>query len=262
MPETQIVTEKILNGIDTYIQDQNTQPIDNYFTKSISSFTLSADTVASGKGASSLVYDLDVTSGHGAIATNEIIIIDTVSERVLYAVIISATATTLTLDRPIDAIYPALTTLARIVTTNMAVNGSVTPQIFSIRGGFVPADIIRMILVITDSTAMDDGKFGGIAALSNGVVFRIINSFQKTIFNFKRNADFKQFAYDGAYQNGVSGPSGTESFTTRITFNGQDKHGVVLRIGEDDVLQMVIQDDLTDLVTFRGVVQGHLTSGE
>lgn len=46
----------------------------------------------------------------------------------------------------------------------------------------------------------------------------------------------------------------------RRSFGGQDKNGVVIRVDGDlgESLELLIQDDLTGLETFRIVVQGHV----
>ena len=50
--------------------------------------------------------------------------------------------------------------------------------------------------------------------------------------------------------------------TSRRTFGGQNKNGIVIRLkGDDnDELQAIIQDDLTDLDHFHVIAQGHVTT--
>jgi len=48
-----------------------------------------------------------------------------------------------------------------------------------------------------------------------------------------------------------------DGFTGRLTFAGQNKLGAVIRIGADEDLQIVIQDDLTGLSSFSVVAEGH-----
>lgn len=245
------------SGLDVNVSDQATEPEDILFVEELSSFTLAADTVASGVTAASLVYTFTATAGHGIAPLDELILIDTASERVLQAEAIGVVGNVITIDRPIDFVYPAATTLGRITNSNMAVNGSVTPQIFTARAGSTPLDFVRFLVTMLDDTSMDDGKFGGITALSNGLVFRIVNSFQKTIFNFKTNGDIAQFCYDTNYAS--KAPGGQYGFNARITFGGQSKHGVVLRLTTNDVLQWVVQDDLTGLNSLRIAGEGHKT---
>ena len=102
---------------------------------------------------------------------------------------------------------------------------------------------------------MDDAKFGNITALTRGLVFRIYNTFQKTIFNFKSNQEIKQFCYDVNYSDNA--PAGSTGLSARISFNGDDKHGVTLRIGTGEVIQWIVQDDLTGLDSMKISAQGH-----
>jgi hypothetical protein len=244
------------NG-DVKLADQATPPIDTYFAQSVSNFTISSDTGVSDITAASLVYTFNATTGHGIVATNEIILLDVASDRSLLAEVTNVAGDVITIDRPIDHDFKSTTTLGRIVTTNMAVDGSTTPQIFSARAGSVELDFTRFIIKILDDTSMDDGRFGGGSALANGLVFRIVNSFQKTIFNFKTNGEIANYCFDIRYAD--KAPAGQYGFSARITFAGQSKHGVALRIGTDDVLQWVVQDDLSGLVKLQVVGQGHET---
>ena len=237
------------------VQDQITETIDSLFNQSVSDFTLSADTTASAE--TTLNYTFAATAGHLIVIGDEILLLDVVGDRSLQAVAVNVVADAITIDRPIDHVYPSATTLGRRVISNMAVVGSlVSPQIFTFRSGADPADVTRLILtMIGGSSTMDDGKFGNITALTNGLVLRIFNGLHKTIFNFKTNSEIKQFCYDVQYSENA--PAGDSGLVARLTFGGQDKHGVVLRVSDDDVIQWVVQDDLTGLSSIKGSVQGH-----
>ena len=241
------------------IQDQTTEPIDSFFSQSISNFTLAADTGVSGIPAASLIYSFEAAPGHGIVAGNEILLLDVVADHALSAEVISVDVDTIEIDRPIDNAFPFATSLGRIVNTNMVVDGSVTPQIFSIRAGSIPVDSVRFIITMRGTANMGEDTFGGLNPLQRGFVFRIVNGFQKTIFNFKINQDIRQFCFDADYPDKV--PSGQHSFLARITFGGQAKHGIVLRISGTDVLQWVVQDDLTGggLEALRVSDMGHVT---
>jgi hypothetical protein len=242
------------NGaIPVNVQDQTTKPLDSLFAQSISDFTLDIDSGVS--TVTSLEYYFKATTGHGIAPGDELLLLDPPANRVLQCVAITVAVDTITIDRPIDHAFPAATTLGRIVITNMAVDGSVTPQIFSVRAGAIPTDYVRFLLTATNNTDMDYSKFAGLPALTRGLVFRIVNGFQKTVFNFKTDADIGQFAYDLRYAD--KAPAGEFGISSRLTFGGQDKHGVVLRISGDDVLQWVVQDDLTSLITLRVAGEGH-----
>jgi len=226
--------------VNTNIIDNDTEPIDILFAENIGSFILSADTVASGLTAGTLVYTFTANSGHGLVAGDEILLLST--DRSFYATVITAGATQIVVDRPIDFVY--LAGVALIINTNMAVDGSVTPRVFKMQAGLTPNFIRRVIVTMVDGTSMDDTTFAGMPALSNGLVMRFVNSFQKTIFNFKTNGDFAQWAYDLDYSD--KRPAGSYGMRSRITFGGMEKHGVILEVSGNDEVQFVVQDDLTD----------------
>jgi hypothetical protein len=236
------------------VQDQTTEPQDALFNQQTGSFTLSADTTASTE--TTLNYTFTATAGHGLVATDEILLLDTIADRALQCVVINVATNTITIDRPIDHVYPSATALGRIVTSNMAVVGSLaSPQIYTFRTGVDAVDVTRIFLTMTGTGTADDGKFGTLTALTNGLVLRVYNGLHKTIFNFKTNQDIKQFCYDVNYS--PNAPAGDEGISARITFGGQDKHGIVIRLSGDDVLQWVVQDDLTGLNTLIGSAEGH-----
>ena len=56
----------------------------------------------------------------------------------------------------------------------------------------------------------------------------------------------------------INPAQGVDGFTARMTFAGQNKVGVAIRlpIGED--LEFIIQDDLTNIVTYEVVAEGHI----
>lgn len=257
-PTSWIKPQERNGGIPVNVQDQTTPPIDALFAQSISDFTLSADTVASGIIVGSLVYDFVATAAHGIAPADEILLIDVVGNRSFFAKVLSVAVNTITVDRPIDHVFPFATALGRIVTTEMAVNGSVTPQIFSLRSGAVPTDITRTIMTMLSASSMDDGLFGSLGALTRGLVLRIVNTYQKTIFCFKTNGEIKQFCYDVDYSD--KAPAGLYGLTARLTFAGQDKHGVTLRIQDTDVIQWVVQDNLTGLTSLKLSAEGHLVT--
>jgi hypothetical protein len=239
-------------GLAVNLQDQTTELIDTYFIQSVSNFTLAAPTSAS--TTTNLVYTFEATAGHGIIANDEIILLDVDLDKSFQAVVLNVAVNTITVDRPIDNAY-GLNTIGRIVTSEMAVDGSVTPSIFTVRSGQVPLDITRMILTMLDGTQMDDGTFGGLPALTRGLVLRIIDGFNQTIFNFKTNGEIKQFFFDFVYAD--KAPAGQFGVTSRVVFGGQNEHGVVLRVSGEDVIQWVVQDDLTGLVSLKIAAQGH-----
>jgi hypothetical protein len=239
----------------TRIIDPQSPPLDALFSEQTSSFTIAVQIPESGLTAASFVYDFTAAGGHGIIIGNEVLLLDTAADRFFFAIVLNVVVNVITIDRPIDHTFPIASTLGRIVTTNMNVDGSVTPRVFTVRAGTTPLVNTRFILTMTNTSAMDSGTFGGLAALTRGLVFRIFNGYQRTVFCFKTNQEIKQFCYDGDYDDRA--PAGQFGFFARISFAGPDKHGVSIRISTNDVLQWVVQDNLTGLLTLRVSTEGH-----
>ncbi|MCK5603938.1 hypothetical protein KAR91_18770 [Candidatus Pacearchaeota archaeon] len=241
------------NGaIPINIQDQTTEIIDLHMEQHLGDITLSANTAIDDT-------DVDVVAGHGAIAGNALCFAE--SGRHSQVIVLSATATNIVFDTPLDFAYTTSADVCR-AEIDMAVDGSSVSQIYRIKPPTgAEWDIVRVLFHIEDTTAMDDGTFGGATALTNGLVLRVKNGITKNIFNVKTNGDFAERAYDREYV--AKPPAGTgHAMNVRRTFGGQDKNGVVIRLNGDngDELQIIIQDDLTDLDVFHSIVQGHVVT--
>lgn len=48
-----------------------------------------------------------------------------------------------------------------------------------------------------------------------------------------------------------------DGFTGRLTFGGQSKMGVVIRLNQGEDLQMLVQDDLSTLDSLSIICEGH-----
>lgn len=170
----------------------------------------------------------------------------------------------ITFDRPISNNYTTAATIERVV-TNMAVNGSLaSPVIFQIDPPLGTVwQFTRILFNITDQTAMDDAKFGGITALTNGVSLRATTAAGRTVTfaNWKSNSDMKLDMFDVDYS--TKAPSGFFGLTGRWTFT---KAEVVAELDGDaspiQQLEVLIQDDLTGLDTFTMRGQGRVFSPE
>jgi len=105
---------------------------------------------------------------------------------------------------------------------------------------------------------MDDGKFGGGSALTNGIVLRANNGDMTNIWNVKSNGEIALLAFDAQYAD--KAPAGLNGFRFRNTYGGQSKHGVVIRLGFSEKLELLVQDDLTGLDGFTMMAQGHVVT--
>jgi hypothetical protein len=140
----------------------------------------------------------------------------------------------------------------------MAVDGSSAPVTFRVGpiGTVIEFDITRITGYLQDGSAMDDSLFGGITALTKGCVFRLSNGEKTNMWNAKSNGDLALLTgIDFTYTD--SAPSGSFGARFRISYSGQDKHGVTLRMEVGETLDFIIQDDLTGLEVFNLMATGH-----
>lgn len=238
-------------GLGVFIQDQTTEPLDVALLQDRGSFTLASDTVLSSRF-------FDANAGHG-IAVGEVIELAN-SITFMQARVLAVVTNAIEIDTPINHVYTSGDTAIRS-SEDLRVNGSVTPQIFSILPlAGQSGDITRIIIAIESAMAMDFTKFGSLASLTNGCMLRVKRKGGdfRNLFNFKNNGDFIEKAFDHHFQDKIGG--GGFGFVARLTYAGQSKHGVTIRLdgslGEE--LQLVIQDDLSaGLTKFRVTAQGH-----
>ncbi|MCK4958883.1 MAG: hypothetical protein KAT00_05775 [Planctomycetes bacterium] len=170
---------------------------------------------------------------------------------------------TVTLDTPLDFSYPAGTEITN-GSTDLSVLGTLaSPEIFSLRasdpGLPTVVDVTRIIFTCITDTAVDLTKFGDIiGGLTNGIVLRRRDGFINNIFNAKNNGELSSLMYDFQVAAATNPNQGQDGFVGRLTFAGQNKIGVTIRIGPDEDLEILVQDDLSTLLDFQIVVEGHV----
>lgn len=173
--------------------------------------------------------------------------------------IISVVGAVITLDRYID--FPhALGASVVLVIVDMAsqVASLASPQRYSV--GPVAGEvwhIMRLIFEMTHGTAGDFGLFGNVTSLTNGVILRAKNSGQwGTLTNWKNNGDIASDLFDVSF-NTRSGGGGAYGTGGRGTFYDT---GAVVRLDGDegDIIELIVQDDITGLDNFTMKMQGHI----
>lgn len=243
------------NGaIPVNVQDQHTRALDLYFIQQQAITTLAAN-------ASPGDTTLTLTSAVG-FAVGDTVGLFTSTGQFYFASIVAVAAPIITVDTPLDLAYSIGDNIIS-ATKNLAVSGTLaSPQIFQVgpvgAGTGVDVDITRIMGSIIDDTAMDDAKFGGITALTNGLVLRVNNGTMQNIWNIKSNGEFGLLAFDIDYS--IKAPAGSYGFRFRNTYAGQSKHGVTLRLEPGDKLELLVQDDLTGLDSFFAMAQGHIVT--
>jgi len=146
----------------------------------------------------------------------------------------------------------------------MNVDGSTTRKTFVVtvpETGTETLDIKGVRVHIADNVVMDDGKFGGITALTRGVIIRKYtpeiwpaNESSEFYFNIKSNLDF-QLQLDNLKWSDKA-PSGQYGLISDWKASIDD--GVTCRINPGDRVEVIIQDDLTELISMKMWFYGHL----
>jgi len=237
---------------DVNIQDQHTLLVDLYLHEHIETLPLTADTSIGDTTVT--VTDLSATIVGHLLCFKE-------NGRFSQIGIVTITGTgpwDLVLESPLDYAYTTAG-FCGSTTKEANVNGSITPVIYHISPpSGTQWDITRLMFYLQDNVAMDDAKFGGISALTKGIVLRKKDTIYQNLFNVKSNGEFALRAYDRTY--GDKAPAGSYSMFCRRTFAGQSKNGITIRLDGDtsDDLELIIQDDLTGLEKFHIVCQGHV----
>lgn len=199
------------------------------------------------------------TAGHGLSITDTIFFSDAASQQYQQVEVVIIATNIITIDTPLDRAWSGVHPYGL---TQMNVDGSSVPVTFALS---VPSgmnlEVIRIIVHIEDNSAMDDGKFGAVTALTNGFVVRVNRAngtSYETIMNVKTNGEFAQRSYDIAYSDNA--PSGTYGFRSRRTFGGDNRNGsaIFLNGTNGDILECIVQDDLTGLLGFGISIQGHI----
>jgi hypothetical protein len=133
---------------------------------------------------------------------------------------------------------------------------SVTSTDFKIIASRNETFISRVIIKISDATISSYEDYGGLSALTNGVLFFVKRAetnkeYINQGFPIISNGDYVSLMYDGQILSG----GGNDYFTARWSFNKSSQNGIVLN--ENDEFGMELSDDFTGLITHTFNVQGY-----
>jgi hypothetical protein len=247
-------------ALGVWVQDQTTDILDIPFLQPTITGQLSADTIAD-------EFYIEVVD-ESIFQVGRIIEIAN-GDNIFYQGLILSNATPgrLDLDKPINHIY-ASGKVVQESKEDMLVDGSATPQIFSIRPeAGQRGDFVRVIWITTSDSTQDGSTFGSDGPIPRGLTLRVkkADGEYRNIFNWKNNGEFKGRSFDLDYD--VNTGNNTRTATGRRTFGGQSKNGVVIRLDGDkgEELQIVIADNLTinndggasSNIAMRMYAQGH-----
>lgn len=239
------------------IQDQHSPAFDSPFAAVVGApTTLTIDAVLD-------AWSISVTTGHGLVANDIVLLQDLVSGRAMQAGVVSiAGNNTVNLDTPVNFAYTSANTTVIEITTSLNVNGSVARQSFFFGTGAagLEIDVVRIMFQITTATAPLITDFGDIAGgLARGLILRSTNSVYTNLWNVKTNAELALLMYDVQVYEADKSFQAT-GLAGRLTYGGSSKHGVTLRLVPGELLELIVQDDLTDLLTFKMSAAGHVVT--
>ena len=265
-PDNDVHNDMIVNpdgSINTLVQDQYTPSLDLEFLQDTADPTTVAVATAIDDYVIAVTDATDIEVGNTITITN---LENPVPEYRFYlATVLAKTGNDITVDSPLDYAFDAGSAVF-ISTTEMAVDGTLAnPQAFRIYGAEaesgVVMEITRINISIVSSAEPDDGKFGGIDALTNGIVLRRKNGDLRNMWNAKDNATLGILAGIDIVYTSRTVPQGSYGTKCRISYAGPAKRGVALRLEPGDYLEILIRDALSDLTSFKVAAQGHVDEG-
>jgi len=200
--------------------------------------------------------DITLTDTTGFVDGNQVLILGT-GEFFIANQVGAPSGSTITLDSPADKILSIGTLVVR-ASRAMNVDGSVTPQTFQIGpiGSSIGVNITLISGYIQDGSVMDDSQFGGITALTNGVLLRKTDGTNNNLWNVKSNSDLAVICC-GEFQYTSKAPAGSYGARFCNRYTG-DSQGVAIKLTGSDMLEIIIQDDLTGLEEFRVIAKGYV----
>ena len=208
---------------------------------------------------------VNVSAGHGFTGVaGEFMVVR--NGNVFFQLRVKSVATNaITVESPIDNDYPITSSVMR-GNVNMNVNGASIPVDFkySFNGteeATVPIDIQSVVFTFqSGNNVPDDGTFGGIGALVNGLLFRKVNGDNTGLGNYTSNQEFRDVGGEILYTQ--KAPSGT--YATNILIDILGKFGQVIRLDprELDYIFARVRDNLGTLDKFTISILGSFTSGE
>lgn len=233
---------------DTVWQDSTSPALITKFNQVQETTTLSAPNIL-------FSYNITVDDPTGIVlpvddvSGSYIIIFSVPTGRVYFGHVIGLVGNVVTLDTQLDSVFPN-GAFVDITTTNMVVDGSVTPELFGIRGlGVIPGvvlevDITRIIITCYTTTAVSLNKFGNLPKLLRGLALRERNGITSNIFNVKSNGELAGILLDFIPYDAQNTQQGQHGFNARLTFASPEKLGVAKRLSPGDDLEALIQDNL------------------
>ncbi len=234
-------------------------PIDNYFIQQNAVSAATSSLVVVGDNVAGRQVDVDDPS---SFSVGDIAVLSGTGN-IYFGEVLNVAVDTLTFDAPIPFAFPIGSEIQSF-TRELNVDGSVTPQRFSIFGSGAPnvtLNIVRLVFTAMTTAAVDLSKFGDIiGGLTNGLVIqgRPFGGTPSNQFTIKTNADLDNLTGTDWKPYAATNPvQGQDGFSARYTYGGPDKHDVIPDVNTGDRLDLIVQDDLTTILLFRLLFGGN-----
>jgi hypothetical protein len=261
------------NGIPVKVEDNGSLPVtlqDQTTPTVITHMSVLQQTTTTTAAVAINDTVVSVADATGIVAGKFLAFFDPASVRFTNAFVISVNLLDVTIDRPFDFAYPSgsyvdvnehdLTkvgpgTLAAPIIAGVRNNAGAIPP----PGIELSMDVTRVMFHCIADSACNLTTFGNIAGgLTNGILLRKRDDEIFNIFNVKNNGELKEIMYDLEIMDTGTVGQGEDGFFGRLTFAGQNKMGVTVRLAINEDLELFIQDDLTDLLHFSITVEGSI----
>jgi hypothetical protein len=190
---------------------------------------------------------VSVANATGIVAGKFLAFFDPASVRFMNAFVISVNVLDVTIDRPFDFAFPSgsYVDVSEHDLTKVGVGTSM--------------DVTRVMFHCVADSACNLTTFGNIiGGITNGLVLRKRDGEVFNIFNVKNNGELKEIMFDFDIMATGTVGQGEDGFFGRLTFAGQNKMGVTVRLAINEDLELFIQDDITSLLHFSITVEGSI----
>jgi len=239
------IIESTRNALNVSIQDPENISV-NYYFYQLKATTNPTQSYTTG---SSII---NVANATGAIQNNVINI--KTATRFYQGLIKTINGTAITISPKINFDITS-STIVEFGDYNMNKNGSVTPVEFILETPINTTWHVKtMNFSILDQTEMDDAKFGGLTALTNGLSLTKEDGVIENYWLIYSNIGFEENGYTTKYSS--KAPAGYYGFNGRKDII--QVNGTILKLENGEQLKIVVNDDLTGLNKMVFTINGHI----
>lgn len=175
--------------------------------------------------------------------------------------IIAIVGNVISINRPLGNTRTVGSAVQQIVVNLASASGSIaSPQSYTI----IPSStqvwhVERLMIEMVHSSAGDLSLFGNLTALTNGVVVRRYDGTTATYSTYTVWQSNEDIYLDTGSIQFLTRSGGGGSYAT-VAFGAFSDIGVTVKLdgSKGDYLQLLVQDNLTAMTSFRAKAQGHL----